>query len=257
MFASLESLPIYVLYLILVLILLISFEIGFRISRYLHLKKGFVEPKTLGLTPALLGLLAFVLAFTFSLAASQYKKRKEMVLVEANAISTAYLRADLVDELYGREIKQLLREYVDTRLISIDQEQRVASLKRSVELHRLLWQKVRLVSKANPSTNTALLIEAINEVIDTHEKRKTAGLHERIPDSIWLTLISMSIIAIFTIGLEAGFGNHRRLIIIIPLVLAFTALITLIVELNNPQKGMVRVGQESMISLQKAINTDA
>lgn len=256
MFEAIQSLPIYTVYLMIVFLILISFEIGFRVSRHLHLKKGHVEPKTLGLTAALLGMLAFVLAFTFSMAASQYNKRKEMVVIEANALSTAYLRADLVDELHGKEIRRLLREYVNTRLEAIDKEKRVSSLARSVELHRLVWNEVKLVAKANPNTNTALLVAAINEVIDTHEKRVKAALHDKIPNSIWLALMTISVIAMLTIGIEAGYSNHRRLMVIVPLVLAFAALITLISELNSPQEGMVKVGQESMISLQKSMNTD-
>lgn len=257
MFEAIQSLPIYAIYFIIVFLILVSFEIGFRISYHLHGKSDLVESKTLGqISAALLGMLAFVLAFTFSMAASQNNKRKEMVLVEANALGTAYLRADLVDEIHGKELKQLLSEYVNMRLEAIDKEKRARSLERSKEIHRLLWKEVRLAAQANPNTNTSLLVQSINEVIDVHEKRVKAALRDKIPNSIWFTLIAISIIAIYTIGIESGYSGHRRLIVIIPLALAFAALIALIAELNRPQQGIYKVAQDSMISLQKSMNLD-
>ena len=179
-----------------------------------------------------------------------------MVLEEANAVGTAYLRTELVDEHYGKQIRHLLREYVDTRLEAIKKEKRQSSLDRSVEIHRLLWKEVSLVAKESPNTNTSLLVQAINEVIDIHEKRIKAALHDKIPRSIWLTLMAISAIAMLTLGIEAGYSGHRRLVVIIPLVLAFAALIALIAEVDKPQEGLIVVGQDSMISLQKSMNKD-
>jgi hypothetical protein len=64
----------------------------------------------------MLGLLAFLLAFTFGMAASRFELRRELVLDEANAIGTAYLRAALVPEPHRTEIRTFLRDYVDSRL---------------------------------------------------------------------------------------------------------------------------------------------
>ena len=255
MLEAINSFHIIAIYLLVVFIFLTSFETGFRISRYLHLKKGVPEPKSLGLTGALLGMLAFVLAFTFSMAASHFKKRKEMVLVETNVLGTAYLRAGLVDQPHERNIKQLLREYVNTRLEGVDPDKVDQSIERSIQIHQLLWKEVQSAAMSNPNTNTSLLIQSINEVIDTHENRLAATFQERIPDSIWITLIVISVITVLTLGLTAGFGNHRRLIVVIPLVMAYAALITLVAELDMPQKGVIKVGQEAMISLQKSINS--
>ncbi len=252
-----QSLPIYVIFFIIFLFSLVSFELGFRISKSVHLKTDPIETKTLGqISTGLLGMLAFVLAFTFSMAASQYEKRKQMVLEEANAIGTAYLRADLVDEPYANELKQLLREYVNTRLDAVKKEITAKDISKSIEIHRLLWTQVRTAAKNLPNTNTSLMVQSVNEVIDVHEKRITAGLRDKIPSSIWITLFAISGMAMLTIGIELGFGESRRIIVIIPMMLAFAALTTLIVELNRPQDGIIKVGQESMISLQKSMDID-
>ena len=64
---------------------------------------------------ATLGLLAFILAFTFGLAASRFDSRMQVLLDEANAIGTTYLRAGMLPE-QGKQIRALLREYADARL---------------------------------------------------------------------------------------------------------------------------------------------
>lgn len=252
-----QSLPIYSIYLIIALLIFLFFEIGYRISKRLYSKTDGMETKGLGqISAGLLGMLAFVLAFTFSMASSQYANRKQMVLQEANAIGTAYLRADLIDEPYTNELKHLLQEYVNTRLDAIEEGNTAKGIVRSVEIHQLLWREVRTAAKTKPNTNTSLMIQSVNEVIDMHEKRVTAGLHDKIPTSIWFSLLAISAMAMLTIGIELGLGESRRIIVVIPMMLAFAALTTLIVELNRPQEGMIVVGQESMISLQESMGID-
>ncbi|MGB6019549.1 MAG: hypothetical protein WBF77_08125 [Sulfurimonadaceae bacterium] len=207
-----------------------------------------------------MGMLAFVLAFTFAMAAAQHNLRKQNVLDEANAVSTAYLRADLVDEPQRREVKKLLQEYVDIRLqaaaASADTETVKTIITRSVELHGLLWSEVSSAAKKDPNTNTGLLIQSINKVIDMHEKRITAALRNRIPGSIWLTLLAISALAMMTIGSQAGLSKSRRLVAVIPLIMAFAALTTVVVDLDRPQKGLIKVSQEAMIDLQSNMTLD-
>jgi hypothetical protein len=254
----LQETPLLLACLISALIIYIAFEIGFRISQKL-LKQGKMD-NTHGLghiSAGIVGMLAFVLAFTFSMASGHNDLRKKMVLEEANAIGTAYLRADLLEEDSSIKMKRLLSEYVDIRVEAAAIKKKIPEmLVKSVEIHRKLWQLTRAEAQSNPNTNTSLIIQSVNDVIDMHEKRVSAGLRYRIPLSVWITLYSISIMAMIAIGVETGLGKSRRLVVIIPLVLAFTALTTLIIALNRPQNGMIKVGQESMISLQESFEKD-
>jgi hypothetical protein len=179
-----------------------------------------------------------------------------MVLQEANAIGTAYMREDLIEEPYANELKHLLKEYFTIRLEAVKKENIDKALLKSVEIHSLLWIQVKTVAKINPNTNTSLMVQSVNEVIDMHEKRVTAGFHDKIPRSIWITLFAISAMAMLTVGVELGLGESRRIIVILPMMFAFAALTTLIVELNRPQEGTIVIGQQSMISLQKSMNKD-
>jgi hypothetical protein len=253
----LESVPLYLVYIGLFLLQLIAFETGYQITRRNKRFKEEVEPGTLSpMVGGLIGVLGFLLAFTFSIATSQYNQRKQYVLEEANEIGTSYLRADLIDTKYKTEVKKLLREYVDVRLQATNSTDINKELVRSVELHGLLWNEVTEAALATPNTNTSLMIQSMNNLIDLHEKRVTAGLRDRIPLSIWITLLAISLMTMATIGIKAGFTKPRGLIAVIPMILAFSALTTLIVDLNRPQKGLFKVGQQSMISLQKSTHKD-
>jgi len=232
--------------------MLLAFEIGYQINRrYIGLKDK-IEPATLSpMIGGLIGVLGFLLAFTFSIATEQFSQRKQYVLEEANEIGTAYLRTDLIDSIHKTEVKQLLREYVDTRLKAVSSTNINNELIKSVELHGLIWREVSAAALAKPDENSSLMIQSINNIIDLHEKRVTAGLRNRIPMSIWITLLAISFMTMITIGIKAGFTKPRGLIAVIPMILAFAALTTLIVDLNRPQKGLFKVGQQSMISVQK------
>ena len=126
-------------------------------------KEGFTT--TGPMVGGLLGMLAFVLAFTFSMAAEQHNLRKKHVLDEANIIGTAYLRADLVGDRDTTKIKELLKEYVDVRVYAIKMRDVVIfkrALERSEEIQDLLWKQVVSASKREPSLTVGLLVQSIN-----------------------------------------------------------------------------------------------
>ena len=251
-----DFLPVWGIYICLTLFIMVSFEIGYQISfRLKHYENA--SSSTGPLVGGLLGMLGFVLAFTFAMAASQHSHRKQSVLDEANAIGVAYLRADLIDDTHKDEVKKLLREYVDIRLEAVEKGMNSDILKamliRSVAIHAELWNHVVDVAKEDPSSNTSLLIQSINKIIDMHENRVTAGLRNRIPLSIWITLFVISALVLLTIGAQTGFSKSRRLIAVIPLIMAYSALTTVVVDLDRPQNGIIKVGQESMINLQRSM----
>ena len=113
--------PIWGLFLATATVVLISLEAGYRLGRYRgalaeHEKEG----STGTMVGATLGLLAFLLAFTFNMASSRYDARRQAFLGEVNAIGNAFLRADLLQEPYRSKTRDLFRQYVDLRLEKLD-----------------------------------------------------------------------------------------------------------------------------------------
>jgi hypothetical protein len=252
-----DTMPIGVILLFITIFMLGFCEAGYQVGAHFRKKQDHEATVSLGpLLGGLLGMLAFVLAITFSITASQHNLRKENVILEANAIGTAYLRADLLDEPTASEVKELLREYVDIRLQAASGGDLPTILARSAEIHQLLWSKVVSVSRTDPSVNTSLFAQSVNHVIDMNEIRVNAGLYGRIPTVIWLALFAITALSMITIGTLVGLTGKRRLVVIFPMLLAFAVLVSLIADLNRPQQGMIKVGQHAMLSLQKNMDQD-
>jgi hypothetical protein len=209
---------------------------------------------------ASLGLLAFFMAFTFSMAASRFDARKTLVLEEANAIETTYLRAQLLPEPYRTEIQGLLREYVEVRVgaVGAGLEKVKQVIVRSEELHDLLWfQAVASAEKNRSSIVHGLFIKSLNDVIDLHGKRVTTGLLNRIPASIWVTLYFVAVLSMAVMGYHAGLSGTRSLTANLAIVLAFSAVMLLITDLERPEQKLFNVSQQAMIELESRLSPRA
>src|SRR5205085_2417370 len=118
---------------------------------------------------ATLGLLAFLLAFTFGLAATRYDTRRQLLLDEANAAGTTYLRAAMLPE-GGAEIRSLLREFVDVRLEAARERDLTHNLQRAEALQQQLWERATpIAQKAQGSVIVGLFVQSLNELIDVRQ----------------------------------------------------------------------------------------
>lgn len=256
----LETMPMAVAYLCIVFLILSACEAGILIGRH-HQRTRRDEGALASVGPmvgGLLGMLAFVLAFTFSMAATHHGARKQDVLAEALHIGTAYLRADLLDDARGTQIKRLLGEYVNVRVGAARPGSDIqAAVKRSLEIHHVLWSQVSAAALDHPNPNTALAVESINDVIDMHQRRYADAIRARIPGTVWLGLMAITVITMATLGLQVGLSGKRRLVGIVPIALSFAVLTTLVLDLNRPQGGFITVSQQPMLDLQAEIKANS
>jgi len=115
----LDIFPLWTILPLAVGVALLSIEFGYRLERYQrkHLgeEKEAPAPVT-GMVGDMLALLALIQAFTFSYAASRFEDRRQVMLSEATAVGTTYLRTSMLPEPMRTESRNLLREYVDVRL---------------------------------------------------------------------------------------------------------------------------------------------
>jgi hypothetical protein len=203
---------------------------------------------------ATLALLAFLLTFTFGMAATRFEARRQALLQEANAIGTTYLRAGLLPEPHRTQLRQLLRDYLDARLSAAQPDRVVEAVTKSEALHSQLWSQATEVAAADPKSIVAgLFIQSLNEVIDLHAIRVTAGLRSRIPAPVWGLLYLVTVLAMLATGYQQGLSGTNRSPAILALVLAFSGVITLIADLDRPHEGLIRVGQQSLLDLEKGM----
>jgi hypothetical protein len=203
---------------------------------------------------ATLGLLAFILAFTFGLAAARFDTRRQALLDEANAIGTTYLRAGMLPER-GEEVRRLLREYVDVRLEAVQSGKAAEGMRRSEDIQQKVWTEAETVGQKSPnSIIIGLFVQSLNQMIDLHAVRIQAGLRSRIPSAIWLGLFAVACLSLATMGYHAGLSGTRRSLAILAVAVTFAVVIELIADLDRPQEGVLRVSQQALLDVQRSMN---
>lgn len=249
-----DHLPIWLVLCLFLSTALVCVESGFRFGRHRR-RAGAHEPEAaVGVIIAsTLALLAFVLGFTFNLAASRFEERRAAVLSESNAIGTTYLRADFLEESSSTHVKELLRKYVALRL---NQDSRAVStiIANSESLQNDLWGEAAKAGKKHPdSLVCALFISTLNDLIDIHSKRVAAGLYARVPMIVWLCLLLVSSLAMSGIGYMCGLSGHRSIFGTSTLVISFSLVMFLVADLDRPLQGIIRTPQQPMIDLGKKV----
>jgi hypothetical protein len=251
----LDSLPLWGIFVATLLLVLFSVEGGYRLGRYRRKCTEQEKEAPVGaMVGATLGLLGFLLAFTFGSAAARFDTRRQMLLDEANAIGTTYWRAGLLSEPHRTEVRKLLREYVDVRLEAVRSGNVEQAMRRSEELHGLNWAQAVAIAEKNPDSIVGgLFIHSLNEVIDLHSKRVSVGLRSRIPDITWAALYAVTILALATMGYHGGLTGTRRSFAILPVAFTFSVVLCLIADLDRPQEGWLQVSQQAMIDLRNSM----
>src|SRR4029453_11882317 len=168
----LDALPLWALFVVILLVVLLSVEFGYRLGKYRRSRQQKEKEAPLGtMVGATLGLLAFILAFTFGLAAARFDARRQVLLDEANAIGTAYLRAGMVPER-GEQIRGLLRDYVAVRLDAVQPGNIAEGIRRSENIQQQVWTEAETVGSKNPnSIVVGLLVQSFKEIMDLPGKR--------------------------------------------------------------------------------------
>ena len=251
----LDMLPLWGLFLAIIVLVLAAIEGGYRLGSYRHRQPGREKDAPVGaMVGSTLGLLAFLLAFTFGMSASRFDTRKQLVLEEANAIGTTYLRTAMLPERRD-EIRALLRSYVDARLDAVRPGLLAAGLLRSEDIQGQLWSAATAIGLQHPdSIVVGLFVESLNEVIDLHAKRVTAGLRNRIPGAIWVALLTIATLSLAAMGYHGGLVGTSRSLAIIVVAVTFSAVIALIADLDRPQEGTLTVSQQALVDVRQSMN---
>ena len=239
------------LFVALLVAFLLAAEVGVRWPIWMREKVDQEAPFALStIYGAILGLLGLMLGFTFAMALSRYDSRRHLVVDEADAFGTTWLRSAMIPQPYRESTVKLLRAYVDTRLefyaAGLDQQRLRAAIQKSTQLQTFLWSEAASAAHDQPTPITSLFVQSVNEMIDLDAKRIEA-LEDRIPPSVWVVLTIISLVA----SLLTGSFSHRRMsvtLLLVPIVLS--VVMTLIADLDSSRSGGILVSQRSMVRLQ-------
>ena len=253
----LDVLPTWVIYPLTVIVLLAALAGGYYYAKGRGAKAPAKSDRGVGaISGATLGLLAFLLAFVVGFGVNVWQERRVLVVSEANAISTTYLRAGYLAEPYRSESRNLLIEYADQRVAAYEPGKLAAAKARSEEIQGELWTLAEeLVIGGDTAAVFGLYVSSLNEVIDLHTERVNVGLYVRVPPLILLTMFVIAVLALFLVGMQMGYTENRSLVAPVVLVLVLAAVLFLVVDLDRFQDGLLRVPRQALIDLQSQLPT--
>ena len=236
-------------------LLALASEAGFRVAR--RIPPDEVEGQKHAaaiIVAAILVLLGLLLAFSVSIVESRFNSRRDLVLADANAIGTVYLRAELLPDAHRDRVRTLLRDYVGRRLTTTSAESLVRGLEDAALLHDGLWEEAVAVADLQPTyLSTALFATALNELLDIHESRLAVANYQRLPNSVLTLLYVVSMLALGTVGYSAGLVRARSAFATVSLVVAVAAVIAFIIDLDRPTHSLVDINQRAMLDLAESI----
>lgn len=234
--------------------ILAAAEAGYRIGRWRRSRAAAEREESVGpMVASALGLVAFLLAFTYGIAGNRYEEKRKALNDEVNAIGTAHYRADFLPEPHRGDVKKLLMAYVEARLLAVQPGRFNDGVKDSEAIQRKLWATMLSATTGQPpSVYISLFIQTLNELIDLHTVRMIAGMHSRIPDTIWYVLLTTTLIGFAATGYHAGLVGTSRSPLAILIALLFTIVIALIMDLERAGQGTLRVNQAPMVELRES-----
>lgn len=249
----------WTLFVLVTALLLVLAEVGYRLGRGLHAARDEPRRSQIGVVQgAVLGMMGLLLGFTFSMAVTRYDTRRDLVLKEANAVGTTWLRASLLSEEHRGPVRNLLREYVDVRLRTQaearDPQRLAEGLRRSAAIQSSLWQHAEAAVTRAPIPITGLFVTTLNEMIDADAERIAAGRNQ-IPGGVWLLLVVVAGFACYTGAYAAGAHGVRTAFTsaLVPLLIA--VVILLIFDLTHERQGVIGVSQQPLIDLQRSFES--
>lgn len=200
---------------------------------------------------ATLTLLGLLIGFTFSMAINRYDQRKNYEEAEANAIGTEYVRADVLPAADATRVRELLRKYLDQRVLFYNT--RDPQILRQIDistaqLQSEMWSAVQSRAVAQPTAMTALAVSGMNDVLNAEGYTRSAWWN-RIPFEAWvlLTLIAIGC------NLLIGYGTHRASMLLIVVPISVSLSFFLIADIDSPRGGVIRVQPQNLISLSQSL----
>jgi hypothetical protein len=201
---------------------------------------------------AILTMLGLLIGFAFSMAVSRYDQRKNYEEAEANAIGTEYVRADLLPATDRAKVRDLLRSYLDQRVLYYEarDDRELQGINASTaQLQAELWSTVQARAAVQPTPIMALAVSGMNDVLNSQGYTQFAWWN-RIPGAAWGLMIAIAIFCNMLIGY--GVRTGRYLFLVLPLAVSISFF--LIADIDSPRRGLIRVLPQNLASLSQSLH---
>ncbi|WP_283189108.1 hypothetical protein [Pseudomonas sp. PMCC200344] len=248
-----------IVFFIVVAIFCVVLELAFRLGRHHRTRSNDSNRSHLSvLQTALLGLLALLLAFNFAMATSRFEARKTLIQDEVTVIGATYLRAKLLPSELRGKVSALLKDYVSARIefmrAGTDEKLLKAASESSRTIEDQLWNLAAAAEAQGEATAAMnLVIQSLTDVYNVNEKRRAAQ-DNHVPATVINLLFVVAIGALGFIAYSYGLGHRRRHGSTVIFAILIAMVFTIILDLDQPRSGFIRVGEESMLRLQEDLN---
>lgn len=226
--------------------LLIALEVGRRLGLRRRQREPEASREGLGaIEGAIFALLGLLIAFTFSGGAARFDARKALVVNEANAIGTAWLRIDVVPKEHQPALRELFRDYLDSRIETYRKVPDLAAVRaelaRSADLQNEIWTTaVNACGEGAAPQAMVLLLPALNQMIDITTTR-TMATEIHPPAVIYGMLAALALAGAFLSGHALGGAGNRSWIHLLIFALVMAASVYVILDMEYPRVGLIRV----------------
>ncbi|XOV77412.1 MAG: hypothetical protein ACFHVJ_10655 [Aestuariibacter sp.] len=258
MFYDFSSIAITVTLFVLIIILN---EMGFRVGRFIQYKTA-DEVKTLtgSIQASILGLLALLLGFTFSMSMQRFDGRSQAVISEANTIDTVILRVQLLPAEHQQDLYLLLEDYVNVRKdmgqVDMTQREERKSYNNKVNIiQNDLWKIAVAIAHNNSNPAAAsLFIGALNNMFDSQGKRN-ALQQMHVPETVTFLLFLVFIASGGILGYSSGLNGTRVVAPTVMVSFLIALIVFIILDLDRPKRGFIQVNQQPIILLSESFKS--
>lgn len=202
-----------------------------------------------------LAMSRLMLAFTYSFSMSRADMRKQAFIAEVNAVSTAFVRADLAPEPERTELRERLLDYARSRLATprmvSNWEKFEEVVQHSLEAQARIWPATKSALRPEGGMSEpqkALLVQAVNDVLDAHTRRM-AVISDRLPGAVLALLLLIAASSLAVAAYTVSLNGHQSRWRLTAFAVILAALMYLILDFDIITHGFIRINHESLALL--------
>lgn len=253
-----HDMPLWLLFALTILVVVVAIEVGYQFGELARQRsKDEKESPVAAIAATVLGLLAFMLAFTFGISADRYHDRTELVRDEAAAIRTSYYRSEFLPEPDRAEAKALYDRYLGVLIYAGDRDRTEELAELTLQLQEIqieLWDIGSTdLRRPDPSPLASAYVQSLIDMDNMLATRLSVGLQSRLPTGLWYVLFTLLALGMIALGYQTAIAGSGRSLIMVFLAMSFCIVITLIAAMDNPERGYLQVSQQALVGLQLEI----
>jgi len=234
------------------LCLLASLEFGYWVGKRRH---AAAKEEPSGESNVLVGIAfsvpGLLMSFAFSMAVNRFEARRHLVVDEANAVGTAYLRVDLLPKASQPAIRKEILRFADARLaygqaLSVGHDT-AGARKETTAAADNIWKLTMVAYESTPRESTITqLTPALNEMFDISATRQESA-ETRLPWPVFVLLAVTSLGASLLAGraLSVHSSRHWGHRIIYSAMLTF--MVYVIMDIDDPRQGLIRIDEADRV----------